>query len=200
MTELAWRRGLIECRKADTFYSVTALGDPPASLRALVGYLRPGCIPIISRAQEEDHGWDNFRADRDDPDRELLPSLPGAAGLDLHYRDGVVLAATLDGSATGVRIGRAVEARIPEDIRGDYAPWDPFVQIGWHDLWECAEHDDGLFIARAFLSIGFFGYSTPNNWPAFRKAVFQLPEVQEIKVDLERVIGQPLEEVVYWNT
>lgn len=182
-----------------TVYSIVQLIDPRATLRAAVGYLQPQCIPIISRGTEEEHSWANFLADRDDPDNELLPSLPGAEGLDRYYRDGALLVACLDGSPVGLRIGRAVEAHIPQEIRGDYAPWDPWIRIGWHDLWECAEHEEGLFIARASLSIAFFGYSSPNNWKAFRRAVFELPEVRSAKADLERVVGQPLEQVIYWS-
>lgn len=182
-----------------TFFTTVRLSDPQAVLRAVVEFLQPQCIPIIARGTEEEHSWADFLADRDEPDDQMLPSLPGAEGLDRYYREGVVLAAHLDGSPVGLRIGRAVESHLPKEIRGDYAPWDPYIRIGWHDLWECAEHEEGFFFARAFLSIAFFGYFSPSNWKEFRRAIFELPEVRSAKADLERIVGQPLEQVIYWS-
>jgi hypothetical protein len=181
------------------FFTSTAPNDPRASIRALAAYLNPVCIPIVARSFAEEHSWQNFQADLDDPSDEPLPSLSGATGLDQYYRSGFRLLGALDGSSMGLIIGRAVERQISNEIRGNYAPWDPWIRVGWHDLWECAEHDEGLFIARAFLSVAFFGYSTPNDWQAFRRAVFDLPEVRSTKADLERIVGQPLEHVIYWS-
>lgn len=182
-----------------TFYTLREISKPTAALQRVVNYLRPECVPIIFRSKEEDHGWDNFLADEDDPDYELLPSLPTGDGLDRYYRENIVLSAKLYSSPIGLKIGRSVETQVPKEIRGDFIPTDPIVKIGWHDLWECAEHHEGLFFARAFLSVGFFGYFTPNNWQAFREAVFKIPEIQEVKTDLERVVGMPLEGVIYWS-
>ncbi|HVT87423.1 MAG TPA: hypothetical protein VHD56_01110 [Tepidisphaeraceae bacterium] len=182
-----------------TFYTTDGLDDPRASIRAVVDYLDPKCISVISRGLKEAHSWENFLAGRDDPKLDMLPSLASPDDLESYYLDGSVLSAQPDGSQIGFTIAQAVETKIPVEIRGEFIPSDPVVCIGWHDIWESAEHDEGLFIARAFFSIGFFGYSTPNDWKAFRERVFELMEVQDVKLDLQRLIGHPLEQVIYWH-
>jgi hypothetical protein len=106
---------------------------------------------------------------------------------------------TLDLSVSpiGCRIEKDVVENIDGSIRGDYVPADIFFRIGYHDIWEAAEHEEGFLFARAFLSISFWGYSSPNNWKAFRQQVFRLKGVRDVKCELESLIG-PLEECIYW--
>lgn len=98
----------------------------------------------------------------------MIPSEPLAppadpAALGDSYRDGVSLNALLVAPHLG-RIELAVRAAIPETVSGRFVPAnDVWIRVGEHDLFDTAEHDDGLFIARPFVSIAFTGYSSPND-------------------------------------
>lgn len=181
------------------FYSVKPLDDPSAILRSIVTYLKPRCIFVVSRSKGESREWEDFLAGKDKYDSELFPRLPDPLQVGKYYEEGKLLSAQLDGSPVSAPLMKAVEAGIPAAIRGDFLPSDPIIKIGWHDLWECSEDDKGVLFARAFLSVGFFGYSTPFDWKAFRRAVFELPDVQAIRSDLSKIVGEQLEQVIYWN-
>jgi hypothetical protein len=92
----------------------------------------------------------------------------------------------------------AVKESLSPTIRDNFLPTDAFVSVGSHDLWEDAENDDGTFIARPFLSVMFFGYGSPLNWKEFRTRVFDIPAIQQVKRELEAVLG-PLQQSVFWR-
>jgi hypothetical protein len=180
-----------------TFYATRRIDPPSAVIRNLLELLQVETVVGGSRTLVEDTEWEHFLRDEDVPteyltgevSRENLPSL---------YKEGSSLSAILLRSPLSDRIYRAVEAAIPLAIRGNFRPTELYVTIGWHDLWENAEHDEGFVFARAFLSIHFYGYGTPSDWPAFRGAVFQIPEVLAVRRELEAVTG-PLDQCVYWS-
>ena len=91
----------------------------------------------------------------------------------------------------------AVERAIPAGIRGEFLPCNVGIEVGFHDLFECAEEEEGRYIARAFLSVQFSGYSSPNDWGEFQRRVMELPEVLAVQAELEEVTG-PLEKVIHW--
>ncbi|MGI9013909.1 MAG: hypothetical protein ACR2GY_06615 [Phycisphaerales bacterium] len=93
----------------------------------------------------------------------------------------------------------ATEREIPESIRNGFFPTGPSVTIGWHDLFEDAEHEDGHLFGRAFFSFDLFGYSSPHDWAEYKKRIWKVPQVQKLQADLEDIIGQPLERCIYWS-
>jgi hypothetical protein len=101
-------------------------------------------------------------------------------------------------SAIAVAAGIASERDIPPDIRGDFWFRDLALNVGWHDIFECAENDEGHLFARAFFSVSLHGHGSPSDWPEYRRLVLQVPEVVAVRKAFESVAG-PLESCVYWN-
>ena len=95
-------------------------------------------------------------------------------------------------------VGLAAQRDIPPEVRGQFWFGDLIIWFGWHDIFECAENEDGHLFARAFLSIRFHGHGTPSDWNEYRRRVFELPEFKEAKARFETVTG-PLEQCAYWN-
>jgi hypothetical protein len=181
-----------------TFYTTRPPDNPKATLRALVLHAHPEHVLSSLRSIGEDREWEDLLNDGPGVRHELLPPPPSVDEFVNYYREGTSLGTECVGSPLALRIKEAVAAAIPVSVRGDYVPTDLGVRIGFHDIVDDAEHEEGLLIARPFLSIGFFGYSTPNDWKAFREAVFQIPEVQAVKRDLETITG-PLEQCIIWS-
>ena len=77
-------------------------------------------------------------------------------------------------------------------------PSGPDIVVGGHDIYECAEHDEGHLFGRAFYSFSVFGYGTPNDWEAYRRRIFDVPLLQELQQQLEEFEG-PLDRCVYWS-
>ncbi len=100
-------------------------------------------------------------------------------------------------TAIGHRFYEAL-SRIDQSIRGDFVPCDAVLRAGWHDIWECAENDDGTLFGRAFISLSLGSYGTPNDWAEYRRQVFQVPEVIELQQRLELILG-PVERCIYWS-
>jgi len=181
-----------------TFYRRERSKEPHRVLHDLIVLARPEGIPVISRTLVEDREWDRFHNNEDEVPREYLSAplnLPELCDL---YQEGKSLSVYRMHSQFGSRVSAAITNDIAEQIRGNFAPIDMNITIGFHDLWENAEHDEGLFLARPFVSVGFFGYGTPHDWAAFRVAVFAVPEVQAVKREIETVVG-PLEQCIYWS-
>jgi hypothetical protein len=184
------------------FYRVQPATDPPALLGAVLDVARPEFLLSVSRSLEEDRAWEDALRDGEGIAREQLEKGPwiDPALMPRHYVDGRSLTADLAKSPLADRMWDAVYHGIPEHVRGAYGfcPDSLFITIGFHDLGEFAEHEDGLYIARPFLSIRFWGQRTPSDWQSFRERVFQLPEVQAIRRDLEAATG-PLQQCVFWS-
>lgn len=189
------------------FYTLDEMVNPRQLLTRLLKQCGVTRVLVAARTIGEQRSWADFCAERDgvevSPAEEDIVSegVVGAEALAQLYVEGTHLTFDVDGQSASpyaVRIADAVEAMIPEDIRGGFIPGSLFIDIGYHDLFECAEHEDGLFIARPFLSISFFGYDTPNDWPAAREAILALPEVQQVKAALEQVCGK-LDECIFWE-
>ncbi len=180
------------------FYTCEQASQPKDIIRSLIKLLDPGSIYYITRSWKEEHSWDEFlKGELGDPEERL--AIPQNY-LDVSelYKDKLLLSMELNKTKIGHQVWNVVKNNIPEEIRGDYLPSDVSLSIGFHDLFECAEEEDGHYIARAFLSISFFGYGTPNDWEGFREQVFKLPEIQAIKKEFELITG-PLEECVFWS-
>ncbi len=182
-----------------TFYRTARPDDPKQMLRDLLELARPEKKPLVSRTLVEDREYERYVRDdfEDTPweffnDRLELAEIPDAFVENRSLHVGSIV------SHLGRQIATGVENAIPESIRGNFVPGEIGITIGCHDIWENAESEEGFLFARAFLSIAFFGYGSPNIWPAFRAAVFAIPEVQAVKHELETFAGG-LEECIYWS-
>ena len=97
------------------------------------------------------------------------------------------------------RMREAIEKGIPAEVREFFAPGFDGMNftIGYHDL--VGEGPGGpRYLGIVFLSIAFSSIGVPKDWELFEGLVFELEEVQEIKRELEEVVG-PLEQIVFWS-
>lgn len=188
-----------------TFFSTRKVADPSpviaAIMRDIIGAEQTW---IATRTHSEDRSWDewqrmvasNFTLDEQEQKRERLPKglTPDEAGKS--FRPGTRLMLMY----TDTDIARIHDplSVIDKSIRGDFVPCDAVLRAGWHDIWECAENDDGTLFGRAFISLSLGSYGTPNDWAEYRRQVFQVPEVIELQQRLEQILG-PVERCIYWS-
>ena len=113
------------------------------------------------------------------------------------YEEGATLLLDCGAAAAGQRMSLAIQSEIEPAIRGSFCPACLVLYCGTHSIVDdtC---DPEILVARPFVTVGFFGYSTPLDWGRMRAAVFQVPEVQAIKCDLEALLGH-LDEVALWS-
>jgi hypothetical protein len=157
-------------------------------------------VQAVWRSIGEDREWDLFQQVLvdDGAPSEMVGSDVGceeAIGL---YREGTSLCLVLGESAMGLPILEAIRAHVPEEARGNFAPCEPGIKVGAHDVWEAVEHHDGFRFGRAVFSFGLFGYGTPNDWQGFRDLVFETPEVLGLQRRLEALAG-PMKRCAYWS-
>jgi hypothetical protein len=155
---------------------------------------------LAYQSQGSDRTWDTENAA---PSDIAIEYENVGEGLNLQelsslYHEPSSLTIELKSCALSTRVENAVLEGISHSVRGDFLPAAPFVTIGFHDIYDDVEHEPGLLYGRAFLSVRFFGYSTPAEWELFREQVFALPEIRRVRAELESVTG-PLEECVYWS-
>jgi len=113
---------------------------------------------VVTRTHGEDRSWtewqriveSGFELDEEPVPNEWLgeglsPEQAAAA-----FKLGTLLRVMFIESALAVKLDAALRL-IEEDIRGDFVPAGPFLQVGWYDLWEGAEHDEGYLFGRAFV-------------------------------------------------
>lgn len=110
------------------------------------------------------------------------------------YRPGTALLADADLTEAGDKIERAIVEGIAEDIRGKHPPSRVLLFCGDHYFVDDADETDTVI--RYTALVGFWGYSTPNNYKEMRRLVFQLPAVRELRSQLETIMG-PLREAMY---
>jgi hypothetical protein len=190
------------------FYTCERPLDPRRHLRELLRELAIERAFAAYQTIDEDRSWDALQRSLGNGS-----NAPDEQGVEYHdvrelgpdelvalFSEGRCL--TLDigprDPGLGDRVEAAVRSYLPQDIRANFLPGSLYIRIGYHDLFECVEHETGLLIARPFLSVEFFGYGTPGNWPAARELIFKIPEIVAVKEQLARVLG-PLEEFAYWR-
>lgn len=106
------------------------------------------------------------------------------AELGKYLRPGQVLSCDADSASLGPAIVCAIEKEIPEHIRGDFLPDRPFFSIGRH-WW--IDSDDSIAPVECKVSIGCWGYSTPNDCDAMQLACGELAIVQSVREQLESI-------------
>jgi hypothetical protein len=153
----------------------------------------------VWRSMGPDRGWLDFIEDVDESDDELLGRNVPLSQLSGLFMSDRVLKVRFGETPLGLRIDQAIRAEIPESIRGDHAPCDPFLVIGFHDLFfEDESHPEGRLVGRPFFSFQLFGYGTPSDWKQFRALIFGVSELKELKAKLEAFTG-PMAQCVYWS-
>src|SRR5262249_52877980 len=154
-------------------------------------------VIYIQRTIGESREWQYYLEDRrlNSNTAILQPyediEIPGnLQDLSISYKEGTSLDICVGTCPLGDRVEAAIHSNIDPTIRGGFCPAEVYLDIGYHDLFEDAENEDGLYIARPFLSVRFWGYDTPNDWEAFRKTVLPIAELQIIRNELERITGR----------
>jgi hypothetical protein len=189
-----------------TFFSKREIPSPASVIasvmRDIIGADRTW---ITTRTRFEDQSWARWRrmVDSDfslrekEQEEEWLPKglTPEQAGQ--AFRPGTRLMLIYTGTPLGLQLDRVLQ-RIDEKVRGQFIPGAPTLTVGWHDIWETAENDDGTLFGRAFISLSLRGNTSPNDWPEYRRQVFQVPEVIELQQRLEQILG-PVERCIYWS-
>ena len=90
-------------------------------------------------------------------------------------------------------------AEIPVEIRNGFQLARGFsVWCGWHDIFESAEHEEGFFFDRAYLSIVFTGFGSPTNWQETRRIIMNSIALLLIRSAFEDFTGR-LQQCLYWN-
>lgn len=97
------------------------------------------------------------------------------------------------GSPLGNGLEQEIAAAVPKEIRGDWIPAAPVIKLGWHDVFGSVEHRQGRYHGRAFLSFELEGEWYPRDWARFRAALFDLPQVRELRRNVEAIVG-PVEQ------
>ncbi|MBB6442795.1 hypothetical protein [Phycisphaera mikurensis] len=98
----------------------------------------------------------------------------------------------------------SLQARIPEEISGGvFPPWDPFVKIGRHTVWQrLGEQPNGTFgpllHGRPTLSLSISGDNGPKRQDEYRKLVLSDPVLAALRGDLEVKFG-PSQVVMFWD-
>jgi len=146
-------------------------------------------------------GWNELRPEHrpePDDDSDSFESLGTVASSDLA---GLFLPDTRLSGSLGTShwqgLDAAIRSHIPEEIHGGFVPSSLEFTLGWHDLWECMEHEVGQFYDRSWFSLRLFGNGCPNDWKQFRHMIFQVDEVVRIQREAERVLG-PLKRCIFW--
>jgi hypothetical protein len=186
------------------FFTADRPEQPQAVIRKLLVACGASSLVCASWSPEEGHEWEKFQepagpfgSEDEDPLEEFIkdPSPEEVPGL---FIEGGKLHVIVGVCPLGDRIASAIRAEVPASIRGQFCPAEVDLIMGYHDVFECAENFEGLYIGRPFICVSFFSYGTPEDWEASRSAILALAEVQRVKGELETICG-PLEQAVYWD-
>jgi len=116
----------------------------------------------------------------------------------LLYRSGSCLRLFVGGGGPLAEPVYEAVLRIPNDIRDTFAPGCVGIHLGWHDLFETSENEDGTLFGRAGVSVHIEGQGCPSDWRLCRELILALPEVTAARTRIEAVLGS-LETCAYWN-
>jgi len=179
------------------YYSEQRPDSPHDMLLRLFEFSKATDYMYAVRTIGEDRSWQCWQNGDYPPDEALDDGLPIAA-LASHYKEPCSLKIAILSCPLSARVATICSDAISEDVRRDFIPSDLSITIGYHDLFEDAEHDEGYYIARPFCSVSFFGYETPKDWQEYRRRVFAVPGLQQIERELAEIIG-PTKHCVYWT-
>jgi hypothetical protein len=192
------------------FFTEMRISQPEVTLRDLL--IASGATKSISvyRNLQEDRGWERFLRARDEPLQSLIVEHDASdlgdrvdEGMSLSeipslYNDGGCLTVSIGVCPLADRVEQAVKQGVSEVIRSDFLPCELAIVMGFHDIFDCSEFDEGFLFGRAFLSISFYGYGCAADFMGMREQTFDLPAIRKIKQELELITG-PLKQCMYWN-
>ncbi len=179
------------------FYTCETLVDPLGSLEKTLALLEPQQIRV-TRYNGSDSSWADLHDDQSEgPTYETLRKIVSVDQATGMYIPGNFLALDIISQLTK-KLSLLVDRAIPESVRDDHWPHNLSLYIDPHDIFENAENTNGHFFARAFLSIKFWGYSTPRDIVEYRNRVLALPLVTEIRENLSHILDS-VECQVYMN-
>jgi len=190
------------------FFTTVKPPDPKAVVLALLECTGAEHVCAAWRTVREDRTWNfiqqNLRATGDEAFTQPVKSL-NVRDMSLRevaslYDEDRYLTINVGPGAKrlGLRVWRAVHDGIPEEIRGNFEPAAVYIGVGYHDLTECADGEEDRYVARAFFSVEFFGYGVPHRWRDTNRLIFELPDIVEVKQELEAILG-PLEGYAHWS-
>lgn len=195
------------------FFSTDTSLDPPKLILQSLQLVECDLVLGVYRSHREDREWDRLQASLNGEDDEEGDGCIVSCGEDTseyvanrvlpakvpeYLRTGTSLRLLLGNTTLGRKLWCSLQDAFPESTRGTFMPSDPSIVVGGHDIYECAEHDEGHLFGRAFFSFSIFGYGTPNDWDAYRGVIFDVPAMQELQKQLEAFAG-PLERCVHWS-
>ncbi len=196
-----------------TFFSTESVACPRVLITRLLETIGATQIWLASRTTEPDQTWKRWQMQLAGtlphtecllPDDELLTGvvvpkpLPACKASALFVENRTLMLDSVE-SPRLEGLAEIICDAIPKEVAGTFLPGGTLINIGWHDIWEGAEHDEGLLFGRAFWSLGVWGYGSPDDWPEYRRLVLAMPEIQKFSNDLQHTTGQSIQQCVYWN-
>ena len=191
------------------FYTETELPEPEQAVLRVLQYCGAEWVSHAFRTLEPDRGWEAFQeslaapfvavqvVEDDVPTEDFLERMTVEEAANLYSPSGTTHLIVGRNQLSTV-IYDEVKNSIPVHVAGHFVPSDPSIRIGWHDLFEWNEHEEGYFFGRAFFSFSLFGNDTPNEWETYRKLILEVPAVRKLKADLEAIVG-PLQQCACWD-
>jgi hypothetical protein len=186
------------------FFTQQEQDQPQKLLNSVLTVMGATSFTFATRSVGVNNYWEKLQSEL--LSQQPMSSVPtefvgeGLPLFDLHrlYKEPCSLDILLDSCPMSSQVEEAIRANISPQVRGEFCPGAPYVTIGFHDIYENAEHDQPFLFGRAFLSVRFFGYSTPQDWDRFREELFRIAEIRQIQATLESITG-PLERCVFWD-
>ncbi len=185
------------------FHTGTWIGDGCLFLTKTLEYLgSPGC-DLGMYLPEEDRSWARFQLGRESSlktqsiDGDL--SLQAVVGHCRRYSSPGFVQFGFCPNRVSRIVWRGIHESIPSQILGQFLPTETSIIVGRHDLFECAESEQGRFYGRASFSVQFWGYGTPNDWGLCRELILQLPQIESVRLDLEQCLQVEVASCIFWD-
>ena len=150
----------------------------------------------ITQSDEEEEGEHQWISYAGGPYSEEVATDAGVEAIVAAFRPGTALRISPETELWRV-IWDSVVSTVPESVRGGFIPSGVSFQVGWHDIFECAENDEGHLFGTAFFSFTLEGATSPNDWATCREMLQQVPEIRALKQRLEAQLGE-LKTAIYW--
>jgi hypothetical protein len=194
-------------------YTIDELADPHSSIQSVLTLSGCQLIVAASRTRGLEQSWQAFQRSTQNtstqPSDEEQPTVSDFEDLELEdpsdfrsisqlYVPGTCLLLWIGRCPLGDRLAESIQREVPKSLRGDFVPSEVALYTGWHDVYECSETHHGILYARAFCSLRFWGYSSPNDWGRTRSMISSSPAVMDLSNFLEGALGR-VDHCIYWN-
>lgn len=178
--------------------------EPVRLLRSVISVFEPDAVEFIHR-QAEWREWESFEryinTDEDEQERPSRQSLAKIPPLEVpeYYQPGHVLSVSFGNFSPVAHRVYEDNMTLPDSIRGTFNPWSFGVALGWHDLYSVADDPHPRLFGRAFFSVRIGGQGTPADWAEYRRRVWELPAVVEVRRRLEPLLAA-MKTCASWET